>query len=52
MVCAPYGLPPPNLDRDHGLFTGRHVTILPSLIYPRSVGELRLRSADPTATSV
>ena len=28
---------------------GRSVSILPGLIYPRSHGELRLRSADPTA---
>lgn len=47
LYFVPYGLPSPNLDRDRGLFKGRHVTILPSILYPRSVGELRLRSADP-----
>jgi choline dehydrogenase len=52
LFCAPYGLPAPNLDRDRGLVTGRHITILPSLIYPRSVGEIRLRSADPTAAPI
>jgi len=52
LFFVPYGLPAPNLDRDRGLFGGRHVTMLASLIYPRSVGELRLRSADPTAAPV
>jgi len=52
LFFVPYGLPAPNLDRDRGLFGGRHVTMLASLIYPRSVGELRLRSADPTATPI
>jgi choline dehydrogenase len=28
---------------------GRYVTLMPGLIYPRSHGEIRLRSADPTA---
>lgn len=31
---------------------GRAVSILPGLIYPRSHGEIRLRSADPTAAPV
>jgi choline dehydrogenase-like flavoprotein len=50
--CIPYGTPPPNLDRDHGLFTGHHVTLRASLIYPRSVGEIRLGSADPSAAPI
>jgi choline dehydrogenase len=52
LYCVPYGLPAPNLDRDRGLLTGRHVTILSSLIDARSIGELRLRSADPTAAPI
>jgi choline dehydrogenase-like flavoprotein len=49
---APYGIPPPNSDLDRGFLTGRHVAILPSLLYPRSVGEIRLRSADPAAAPI
>jgi choline dehydrogenase len=52
IICIPYGLPPPNLDRDHGLFTGRHVSIWANLLYPRSVGEIRLGSADPSAAPI
>ncbi len=52
LYFVPYGLPSPNLDRDRGLFTGRHVTILTSLLYPRSAGEIRLRSADPAAAPI
>jgi choline dehydrogenase len=52
LYCVPYGLPAPNLDRARGFFTGRHVTLLTSLLYARSVGELRLRSPDPTAAPI
>jgi len=49
---APYGVPPPNTDRNRGLQIGRHVMITPSLLYPRSVGEIRLRSADPAEAPI
>jgi choline dehydrogenase len=52
LYCVPYGIPPPNLDRDHGLFTGRHVAIRTNSFYPRSVGEIRLGSADPSAAPI
>jgi choline dehydrogenase-like flavoprotein len=40
-----------NLPTDAGVKVkfGRYASILPGLIYPRSHGEVRLRSADPTA---
>jgi choline dehydrogenase len=44
---TPWGVPPPNADEDRGLQAGRHVTMWPTLLYPRSVGEVRLRGADP-----
>jgi choline dehydrogenase len=46
---APFGV---KLPSDHGMVNpsfGRFACILPGLIYPKSVGELRLESADPTA---
>jgi len=46
---TPVGFAPPNTDEKLRLPFGRFVTICPGLIYPRSVGEIRLRSADPSA---
>ena len=43
---APWGVALPTDDRLLLKF-GRHASLLPSLIYPRSVGEIRLRSSDP-----
>ncbi|HUS27706.1 MAG TPA: GMC family oxidoreductase N-terminal domain-containing protein [Kofleriaceae bacterium] len=46
---APFGV---KLPSDHGLVSpsfGRFACLLPGLIYPKSVGELRLASADPAA---
>lgn len=46
---APFGV---TLPTDKGVITpsfGRRACILPGLIYPKSVGELRLASADPAA---
>jgi choline dehydrogenase len=39
----------PNWDEKRPLGFGRQLTILPSLLYPRSRGEIRLRSKDPAA---
>jgi choline dehydrogenase len=44
---VPWGLQPPNTDKFRGLPLGRLASILPGLIYPKSSGEIRLRSADP-----
>jgi choline dehydrogenase-like flavoprotein len=43
---TPWGV---NLPTDRGLIPafGRYASILPGLIYPKSHGEIRLRSADP-----
>jgi len=43
---APWGVALPT-DEKVLLTFGRHLTLLPSMIYPRSVGEIRLRSSDP-----
>ena len=45
---VPFGIVPPNTDAPTPPPYGRMATILPGLIYPRSKGEIRLRSADPT----
>ncbi len=42
----PWGVGLPT-DDNVAIMVGRHVSILPSMIYPKSVGEIRLRSADP-----
>jgi choline dehydrogenase-like flavoprotein len=44
---CPYGLESPNTDEPRDAVTGRRFSILPSLIYPRSVGTVRLRSSRP-----
>ncbi len=46
---SPFPMATPNTDVPRPPALGRQVLIAPSLIYPRSVGEIRLRSADPTA---
>jgi choline dehydrogenase len=48
---APWGVLVPT-DKPTPLALGRFATLMPGLIYPRSRGELRLRSADPTAPPV
>ncbi|WP_067686495.1 GMC family oxidoreductase [Nocardia jejuensis] len=48
----PWGYPSPNQDQDKLYTVDRRaaLTIFPTLIYPRSRGELRLGSADPLAS--
>jgi choline dehydrogenase len=48
---APYGQTPPNTDEARALPFGRFAVMCPGLIYPRSSGEVRLRSADPLAAA-
>jgi len=48
----PVGYSPPNTDAHRPVPFGPFVSIMPGLIYPRSHGELRLRSADPAAAPV
>jgi choline dehydrogenase-like flavoprotein len=52
LYFTPYGVMAPNADIERGFRVGRHVTIWPTLLYPRSVGELRLRSADPAEAPI
>jgi len=49
---APWGVRPPNVDVDRGLAVGRHAVFTASNLYPRSSGEIRLRSADPAAAPI
>jgi len=49
---TPAGLMQPNTDEVRPLPAGRHFSILPGLIYPRSVGEIRLRSPAPETPPV
>ena len=45
---VPYGIRPPNSDVENGdPYWGQWASILPGLIYPRSHGEITLKSADP-----
>jgi choline dehydrogenase len=46
---VPYPTDEPNTDEKRKLPNTRAFTILPSLIYPKSVGEIRLSSSDPLA---
>jgi choline dehydrogenase len=46
MVC-PWGMFSPNTDEKHDPDPGSFLTMLPSLLYPESRGEIRLMSADP-----
>ena len=47
-VC-PWGMFSPNTDEKHDPDPGSFLTMLPSLLYPASRGEIRLQSADPLA---
>ena len=49
---APYGGFEPNTDQPSPDPKGPQVMILPSLLYPKSVGEIRLASKDPMAAPV
>jgi choline dehydrogenase len=49
---GPWSIRPPNIDVDRGFAVGRNVMITQSSLYPRSAGELRLRSADPAAAPI
>ena len=49
---SPWGWPRPNTDENRDKPWGRFAGLAPGLIYPRSHGEIRLRSADPTAAPV
>jgi choline dehydrogenase len=48
--CLPWAYPSPNQDRPirHVVDKRPALTIMPTLIYPKSRGEVRLLSADPT----
>jgi choline dehydrogenase-like flavoprotein len=46
---SPWGFFTPNTDVPRAPAMGRQLGIAPGLIYPRSVGEIRLASADPSA---
>ena len=46
---VPWGAPTPNTDIKRDPPAGRMFAVYPSLIYPKSVGEIRLSSSDPLA---
>jgi choline dehydrogenase-like flavoprotein len=46
---VPWGVWEPNTDRQGDPASGRFLNLFPSLLYPKSRGEITLRSADPTA---
>ena len=48
----PFGWLRPNTDEPRDRPWGSYVSIGPGLIYPRSSGEIRLRSADPLAAPI
>lgn len=50
--ATPWGFFTPNTDKRRPTPMGRQVGIAPGLIYPKSHGEIRLRSADPLAPPV
>jgi choline dehydrogenase len=45
----PFGTEHPNADEPYDPTPGSFFSIYPTLLYPQSRGEIRLRSADPTA---
>jgi choline dehydrogenase len=45
---VPWGFPP-NTDLPHAVPKGKQIAFAPGLIYPRSLGEIRLASKDPMA---
>ncbi len=49
--CLPWSYPAPNQDRPVRPVVDKRpaLTVMPTLIYPKSRGEIRLTSADPTA---
>ncbi|MBS2014294.1 MAG: GMC family oxidoreductase N-terminal domain-containing protein [Deltaproteobacteria bacterium] len=49
---VPWGMFTPNTDEPCDPDTGRFLSILPSLIYPKSRGEIRLRDASPTSAPI
>src|SRR5262249_15416868 len=49
---VPWGFTPPNSDERRPPPFGRYYTILSSLLYPTSHGEVRLRSADPAEAPI
>ncbi len=46
---ARWGVPAHNTDTKRKDLYGPHITMMPGLIYPKSNGEITLRSADPAA---
>lgn len=49
---VPWGMFTPNTDEACDPDTGRFLSILPSLIYPKSRGEIRLRDANPLSAPI
>jgi choline dehydrogenase-like flavoprotein len=49
---SPFGWPRPNTDDAFTKTFGSYASFAPGLIYPKSHGEIRLRSADPSAPPV